>query len=240
MSCSVRPIIALHGNLGGAADWEALSLPALRAVDLWEQSSLSFHEFASELATSLIEGLEKPLLAGYSLGGRLALHAMARHPERWGGAVILSAHPGLCCVEERLARRISDEVWARDAREMEWGDFLAKWNRQAVLEGGEPTLSQLALEPQREAVARAFESWSLGRQEDLRRGLSSFHAPVLWITGERDETFTRLGAEMEAVFTHFRHEVVPGCGHRVLREDPEAVIRYIGEFGTASPVRRIS
>ncbi len=233
MSGYVRPIIGLHGNLGAAADWEALALPGMRALDLWEYSSLSFHEFASELATSLTEGLEKPLLAGYSLGGRLALHAMAGHPERWSGAVILSAHPGLCCVEDRLARRISDEFWARDAREMEWGGFLEKWNRQAVLESGAPSVSQRSLEPQREVVARAFESWSLGRQEDLRRGLSSFHAPVLWITGERDEMFTRLGAEMEAVFTNFRHEVIPGCGHRLLTEKPEEVIRLIGEFGPA-------
>jgi len=227
MSDSGSPIVALHGNLGSPADWEALSLPGLRAVDLWEFSSLSFCEFADELATSLTRGLEKPVLAGYSLGGRLALHAMARHPNRWSGAVILSAHPGLCCIEDRLARRISDEIRARDAREMEWGAFVEKWNRQTVLGGAFPTPSQLALEPRREAIARAFESWSLGRQEDLRRKLSSFHAPVLWVTGENDEKFTRLGAEMADVFTRFRHELIPGCGHRVLQEKPEELIRAI-------------
>jgi len=227
MSDPVRPLVALHGNLGSIADWESLSLPGLRAIDLWAFSSLSFGEFADELATTLTEGLEGPFLVGYSLGGRLALQAMARHPERWSGALILSAHPGLCCVEDRIARRVSDEIWARDAREMEWGAFVEKWNRQTVLDGGFATSSQLALESRREAIARAFESWSLGCQEDLRRSLSSFHAPVRWITGGKDEKFTRLGAEMADVFTNFHHVVVAGCGHRVLLEEPGEVVRVL-------------
>ncbi|MBP6785308.1 MAG: alpha/beta fold hydrolase [Verrucomicrobiales bacterium] len=234
MSDPGPPIIALHGNLGSPADWEAIGLPGLRAIDLWDYSALSFFEFAHELATTLTHGLEKPILAGYSLGGRLALQAMAMHPERWSGAVIVSAHPGLCCVEDRLARRISDEIWAKDAREMEWGAFLEKWNRQPVLASREKAISgdQLALESKREAIALAFETWSLGRQEDLRRSLRSFHIPVLWITGEHDEKFTRLGSEMADVFSDFRQEIIPGCGHRVLTEKPEEVARLIGEVFT--------
>lgn len=230
MSDPGPPIIALHGNLGSPADWEAIGLPGLRAIDLWDYSALSFFEFAHELATTLTHGLEKPILAGYSLGGRLALQAMAMHPERWSGAVIVSAHPGLCCVEDRLARRISDEIWAKDAREMEWGAFLEKWNRQPVLASPEKAISgdQLALESKREAIALAFETWSLGRQEDLRRSLRSFHAPVLWITGEHDEKFTRLGSEMAEVFPNFRHAVIPGCGHRLLGEKPKEVALLMG------------
>lgn len=229
MSDPRSPVVALHGNVGSPAVWDALPLTDLRAIDLWDYSALSFFEFAHELATKLTHGLENPVLAGYSLGGRLALHAMVIHPERWSGAVIVSAHPGLCCVEDRLARRVSDEIWAKDAREMEWKAFLKKWNRQPVLAGPERGIrgAQLALESRREAVALAFEAWSLGRQEDLRLSLRSFHAPVLWITGEHDEKFTRLGEEMAGVFTNFRHEVIPGCGHRVLEEKPEAVARLI-------------
>ena len=148
--------------------------------------------------------------------------------------MIVSAHPGLCCVEDRLARRVSDEIWAKDAREMEWKAFLDKWNRQPVLAGPERGNrgAPLALESRRESVALAFENWSLGRQEDLRLSLRSFQAPVLWITGGNDEKFTRLGEEMAGVFTNFRHEVIPGCGHRVLVEKPEAVARLMRETFT--------
>ncbi len=234
MNGSNAALLALHGNLGSAEDWNIMPSSGIRTVDLWKHSALSYCEFARELATSLSAGLERPVLAGYSLGGRLALHAMAIHPERWGGAVLLSAHPGLRCVEDRLARRVSDELWAGHAREMPWSAFLQKWNQQAVFGSGDssPTPSQTALESRREAIALAFETWSLGRQDDLRPALRSFHAPVLWITGEKDEKFTRLAAEMAEVFPDFQHVILPGCGHRVLAEQPDAVVHRITErFG---------
>ena len=211
-------ILALHGNLGLPDDWDVLGLPELRKMDLWDHADLSFLEFAHELATNLSAGMERPILAGYSLGGRLALHAMAIHPERWGGAVIASAHPGLRSGEERAARRASDREWANRARELPWEEFLELWNRQSVFAEPGPSPSALALESRRESVALAFETWSLGRQDDLRSHLRRFRAPVLWVTGEEDEKFTALGREMESVFPDYRHEVLPGHGHRVLGE----------------------
>lgn len=223
-------IAALHGNLGSCQDWDALGLPGLRSIDLWEHSASSYFEFAHELATDLTSGMEAPILAGYSLGGRLALYAMAIHPERWSGAVIVSAHPGLCCVEDRLARRVSDEIWADRARTLPWHDFLEKWDTQSVLADSRPPGDRSGLEAQRESIALAFETWTLGRQEDLRKSLRQFHAPVLWVTGEQDEKFTALGNEMSEVFDNFERFVVPDCGHRVLIEQPEILSRKVKAF----------
>jgi 2-succinyl-6-hydroxy-2,4-cyclohexadiene-1-carboxylate synthase len=110
---------------------------------------------------------------------------------------------------------------------MEWGAFLDQWNAQTLFSEVTPALRsrQAALEPRREAIATAFETWSLGRQEDLRSRLGRFTGPVVWITGERDLRFTRIGAEMAAVFQDFRHVVVPGVGHRVLESGAEEVMR---------------
>lgn len=222
-------ILALHGNLGTTADWELPGCPNIHPIDLWDYVDLDFNDFAAALAGPLSSGLEKPVLAGYSLGGRLALHSLADHPDHWSGAVIVSAHPGLCCVEDRLARRASDAIWAERARTMEWGAFLLQWNAQPLFGGVSPVLlaRQSALETRREAIARAFETWSLGRQEDLRRRLGRFAGPVVWITGENDHRFTRLGVEMAAVFPDFHHVVVPGAGHRVLEDGAEEVIRAL-------------
>lgn len=223
-------IAALHGNLGSTQDWDALAIPGMRSIDLWDHSALSYFEFAHHLATDLTSGMEKPILAGYSLGGRLSLYAMAIHPERWAGAVIISAHPGLCSEEDRLARRGSDEIWAERARDLPWNEFLEKWDSQSVLAGSKPEESRSGLEEQRASIALAFETWSLGRQEDLRKSLRQFHAPVLWVTGERDEKFTALGAEMSAVFDGFEHCIIEDCGHRVLLDQRDILSRKIEAF----------
>lgn len=226
---SAPPLLTLHGNLGTPADWDLPGGPDIHPIDLWDRVDLDFNDFAAALAGPLSAGLEKPILAGYSLGGRLALHALAAFPERWSGAVIVSAHPGLCCVEDRIARRASDAIWAGRARTMGWGAFLDQWNGQALFGRISPALRarQESLEARREAVATAFEIWSLGRQEDLRSRLVRFAGPVVWITGENDVRFTRLGADMAAVFPDFRHVVVPGVGHRVLEDAAEAVVRVV-------------
>ena len=228
-------ILALHGNLGSPADWTALGLPGLRAVDLWDHAGLGFHEFAEALAGQLSEGMARPLLAGYSLGGRLALHALALFPERWSGAVVVAAHPGLCCVEDRLARRSSDAVWAERARSLPWAEFLERWNAQPLFGGppGEELLArQRTLEARREEVAAAFERWSLAGQEDLRTSLSSFAGPVLWAAGERDSRYVRIGTEMAGVFPDCRLFVAPDCGHRVLEQAPAALAGAVRErFG---------
>jgi 2-succinyl-6-hydroxy-2,4-cyclohexadiene-1-carboxylate synthase len=219
-------ILALHGNLGSPEDWMGLGLPGLRAVDLWDHAGLGFSEFAEALAGPLAEGMERPLLAGYSLGGRLALHALALFPERWSGAVVVAAHPGLCCVEDRIARRSSDAVWAERARSLPWAEFLEGWNAQALFGGppGEGLLArQRVLEARREAVATAFGGWSLAGQGDLRGSLRAFAGPVLWAAGERDSRYVRIAAEMAGVFPDCRLFVAPDCAHRVLEESPAAL-----------------
>lgn len=222
-------IVALHGNLGSADDWGAAP-PAdgFTAVDLWgwqeRHPGLSLAEFGGRFAD--LAGDAPRVLVGYSLGGRLALHALQARPQRWRAAILISTHPGLRSAEERRARVEADAAWAKRARESEWADFLGEWNAQPVF-GGDATparlQSQLALERRREAIARAFESWSLGWQEPVDPGAVA--CPVLWIAGERDERFRALVEGMPG-----GKWIAPGCGHRVPWERPTELAQVIGTF----------
>src|SRR3979490_3495075 len=56
-------------------------------------------------------GVEKTPLAGYSMGGRLALHVAATMPERIASLLTIGAHAGLDD-EAREGRRRGDEALA--------------------------------------------------------------------------------------------------------------------------------
>ena len=194
-------IIALHGNVGSPADWLPLeqAFGPLEKRCLWEPGALDF--------------AEGDALLGYSLGGRLALHAAATAPEKFRMVVVLSAHPGLKTQAERTERLELDQKWSERAAHLPWAEFLQQWDAQDVL--GPGSADRLALERYRPAIARAFRDWSLGNQADLRPALGRLSCPLHWITGGQDLKFTDLAAGAGCG----RHHIVPGAGHRLLAAD---------------------
>lgn len=225
-----------------AADWETFAEAMqtagyeVRAVDLWafvEKGGCSFDEFAAELCAQARADDRRPVLCGYSLGGRLALHALLANTACWSAAVIVSAHPGLIEEEERVMRMAHDAQWAARALSGNWQKFVDDWNAQGVLgDSGSELGDRAELEQRREAVVAGFVEWSLGKQEDLRARLRDVNAPVLWITGAADEKFSTLARAVGQTCPRVRHEVVPECGHRVPWEKPddfaERVISFLG------------
>ena len=85
------PLVLLHGLLGDSGDWQPVidRLPAIRCIALdlpghGQHSNLNVSDveqshqwLVAELAS---RNIERYLLAGYSLGGRLALYHASREP----------------------------------------------------------------------------------------------------------------------------------------------------------------
>ena len=129
-------VLFLHGFMGSSADWrEVVSEIGERtfciAVDLpGHGASLGLPpdsytiEGATRAVIRTLEGLEvtRPVVAGYSMGGRLALYLALRYPERCAGLFLESASPGLERSSERAARRVADEP---KAERLKSGDFEA-------------------------------------------------------------------------------------------------------------------
>ena len=87
----------LHGFTGSQASFARLAVPGLALVPtlgghLSEAASADFWGEVERLAAFAPGATE---LFGYSLGSRLALGLLARYPERFERAVLVSAHPGL-------------------------------------------------------------------------------------------------------------------------------------------------
>ena len=102
---SGRPLILLHGGLGSGEMFGPI-LPSLAerhqvvAVDLQGHGRtadidrpLDVRLMADDIA-ALIDhlGLHRPGIVGYSLGGGVALHTVAKYPARAGRLVMASAH----------------------------------------------------------------------------------------------------------------------------------------------------
>ncbi len=219
----------LHGAAGMAADWRgfAKNLAATgigsRAVDLWrfldcQPMSLTGVGTAlnAEASGEVSRGSSRALL-GYSLGGRLALHALLEKNHPWQAAVIVSAHPGLEAEPDRATRRATDARWATQALAGNWQEFLAAWNAQAML-GSAPMRDRQAsssLIVRRREVARSFVDWSLGAQQPLWQRLGEISIPVLWIAGENDPKFLALAERAVALIPNAHLAVAPAAGHRV-------------------------
>jgi 2-succinyl-6-hydroxy-2,4-cyclohexadiene-1-carboxylate synthase len=234
----------LHGAVGAVGDWRtfaaAMSVQSIasRAVDLWrflacEPMSLTrFGEALNAEANDVSAGRAKRVLIGYSMGGRLALHALARDDAPWDAAVIVSAHPGLEDADERRARLAQDAGWAAQAFGGDWQKFLEEWNAQAVLAGEAPRDADESarLVMRRREIARSFVDWSLGAQEPMWDDLGRIEIPVLWVVGERDEKFHRLGERAVSLMPQARLAVAPGAGHRVPWECGEWFAERVTEF----------
>lgn len=228
-------IWVLHGNLGGPEDWAAtleyLAPCRLRVVApcLWERAPEEFSPWAESFLDRAEGGGEPRVLMGYSLGARLGMHALLARPAVWAAAVFVSGHPGLEDPGERSRRRQDDLAWAERLRNEPIRDFARAWNGQSVFAGEKPCPSQLGvLEKHREAIERAFDVWSLGRQAAFSERLRACSVPQLWIAGGRDAKFAALARGMAG--EHATAVVLDDCGHRVPLQKPRELAECVRFF----------
>jgi 2-succinyl-6-hydroxy-2,4-cyclohexadiene-1-carboxylate synthase len=224
MSNTRTCIYALHGFLGQPDDWDTLRrglLPntAFYPVKLSDFSASTLSDSAKHFNQYVQQQspLAHNILMGYSLGGRLALHALLDNPTLWQRAILISANPGLKTHQERQERLEADEQWARRFETAPWDDLMADWNRQAIFqEGFFPKRSQE--EANRPELARQLRDWSMGHQADLREAIASLPHPLLWIAGEKDRKYVQSTQALSFHHPKSKIWIAPGVSHRVLWE----------------------
>jgi len=178
-------------------------------------------------------GMDRFHLLGYSLGGRIAMHMAELAPERVDGLILESAHPGLEDGMEREARRDHDHAWATRFR-VEGRGALESWYEQGVFSSLPDELRKTLIREKSnrswESDADAMEALSLGGQRSQWEALAERIGPTLFISGEMDERYTKVGERLAMLSGQIRHVALEGTGHVVHREQPAAYLAALQSF----------
>lgn len=235
----MNTIVALHGFLGVPDDLQFLKSSRVNDVfhapDLFDGNL--FHPkrglpAAGEALNEIVRGLPgNKILLGYSLGGRIALHALKAQPQLWSGAIFISTHPGLTSEKERGLRLKHDDRWAERFEKDSWEQLMRDWNAQEVFNGH--FLHREEREFCRPILADVLRGWSLGAQEDLIPMIESFSRPILWLVGDLDKKLAFLVKKIHFKNPHSKSVLIDKVGHRLLWEDP---MRIIQELDKLSPL----
>lgn len=229
-STELRQLWCLHGNLQTPAVWQPLKLhlqqylPKLQVSteNLWQTLADNSWDWAAKFCQEVeAQPATRRFLLGYSLGGRLALHAVIHAPHLWAGAVIVGADPGIRPhqTDARAAQLARDRSWAHRFLSEPLSEVMKDWN-QLPLFGGRPG-PPCDISPYRQAIAAAFVCYSKGTQDDLRSHLQNLHhPPLLYITGSQDLKYTQIGQQLSQTCPNLQHAVISQARHRVPWDNP--------------------
>jgi len=228
--------VFLHGFLNDSGIWKPL-IETLQsrgygvwAPDLFSHEDLgprfSFDQWQKKFVSCVREKFvdAKTFLVGYSMGGRLGLHAMVSEPGIWSGALLLSVNPGLLSGEDGASREEWEKDWAERFRRRSWGEVVSQWNAQSVFAGSAPLNPP---EFNREAVALSLTQWSLTRHRFTLNDLKELKLPLNWWFGAKDRKFLDVMDQLRGQNVPGDYAVIEGCGHRIPMDNPEQVAEFL-------------
>ena len=239
----------LHGFLGRPADWgKVLSIIPeeknlrLNVPDYFNMDSLSPGRTMPEWATNfnqwarrLSNNSGRNIFVGYSLGGRLGLHALEQDPGFWDEVVLISTNPGFednfdsvdSTSEQRRQRWLQDSYWAQEFLTGSWETILRNWNAQPVFAGGAAEPLREEDNYSRDSLSLALTSWSLANQKNMRDLIKEQASKIHWLVGSRDDKFVKIAETLQKEAPSLRVDVVDEASHRIIFDRPKILAEKI-------------
>ncbi|MBA2533698.1 MAG: 2-succinyl-6-hydroxy-2,4-cyclohexadiene-1-carboxylate synthase [Rubrobacter sp.] len=246
-------VLFLHGFMGSSSDWQdvmasigdrafciALDLPGHGASLGLTPESYTM-EGTARAAMRVLDELEvqRPIMVGYSMGGRLALYLALRYPERCAGLFLESASPGQESEEERKVRRAADEERAKRLESGDFEQFLSDWYRQPLFASlarkdsllGQTVEARLRNDPVE--LAKSLRGMGTGSQPSLWGELENLVVSALAVAGGLDEKYAMISSRMAGISPRIESELVRGSGHNVHAEAPAEYVALLERFISA-------
>jgi 2-succinyl-6-hydroxy-2,4-cyclohexadiene-1-carboxylate synthase len=182
----------------------------------------------------ILAGARGGAVVGYSMGGRIALHAAVRHPGALRALVLVGATPGMDDDDARRSRRAADDELAgwMESRPIE--AIVDRWESQTVFATQDPALvaaqrpGRLSHDPR--TLAAMLRATGQGVLDPLWDRLGGLTIPVLAVAGEHDTKYAALAERIASTLPRARVALVPGAGHAPQLEQPEAFSALLLDF----------
>ena len=191
-------------------------------------------------------GVERTHLAGYSMGGRLALHVTARRPDRVLSLLTIGAHAGL---EEdaREGRRRGDEGLAERMEKEGIEAFVDYWGALPLFAGlerrGPSYVAQVRAERLQNHVAGlacSLRGMGAGTMAPVWNELGQVTFPCTFVAGQQDHGYVASARRLAATVRNGKFEIVPRAGHAVHQERPDAFARLLASHLAAATATGVS
>jgi pimeloyl-ACP methyl ester carboxylesterase len=168
---------------------------------------------------------------GYSMGGRLLLHAALAEPRRWRALALVGVSAG---VDDPAARRAEDEELACWLERSNIEAAVGLWETQRVF----ATQSRELVEAQRPGrlthdpkhLAQLLRTAGQGAMPPVWERLPGLELPVLCMAGALDERYVTASRRMASLLPHGTLRTIAGAGHAPQLEAPDAVAAELGAF----------
>ncbi len=226
-------LVLLHGFFGAPSDWKSVQSSLPSTIRVATPSFVGEEDPARAVAASL----ESPcVIAGYSMGGRVALRIALARPDLVRGLVMVSSSPGLEDEAERAKRVVVDEVWAKRLEQEPADDVLKAWYDQALFDSlrARPEIFEAMLKRRRSADIKVWaptiRAMSPGRIDSLWNQLPNLAAPIHWVAGSLDTGYVDIAQRASRLSVKGSHSIVPRAGHALHLEAPEALAAGLVEF----------
>jgi 2-succinyl-6-hydroxy-2,4-cyclohexadiene-1-carboxylate synthase len=225
-------LVLLHGFTQTGRSWDSVAAELGEryrcfAPDLPGHGDAADRRPATFDAVTAYLGALKPsrfVLCGYSMGGRLALHAALALGSRVERLVLIGASPGIADPAERAERRRTDDVLAERIEAGGLEAFVDEWGELPLFASQPRGVAQAAREDRlrntASGLAAALRGMGTGTMEPLWDRLGELPMPVTLVAGEHDAKFRAIAERMARAIEHPSLIVIGGAGHAAHLERP--------------------
>lgn len=175
-------------------------------------------------------GLQRYVLVGHSMGGKVAQLIASRRPGGLEGLVLVApSPPSPMHLSDEQRATLTGAYHSRESVELVIDHVLTAKSLDAACR-------ERVIEDSLRAAPQAKAAWpNIAMREDITAAVASIDAPTVVISGELDQVdrVATLQAELMPRIPHARMHILPGIGHLSPLEAPAEVAQLIARFVTA-------